>query len=48
MDEADEPTLTQDSAEDVALDMDRDDDGFLFAESILTMTQIRTRMHMGM
>ncbi|KAJ6521413.1 hypothetical protein B0H10DRAFT_2451070 [Mycena sp. CBHHK59/15] len=34
MDEADEPTLTRDSAADVALDMDGDDDDFLFSRSI--------------
>ncbi|KAJ6617239.1 hypothetical protein B0H10DRAFT_2384929 [Mycena sp. CBHHK59/15] len=34
MDEADELTLTRDSAEDVALDMDGDDNDFLFSKSI--------------
>ncbi|KAJ7175664.1 hypothetical protein C8R46DRAFT_1030699 [Mycena filopes] len=34
MDEADEPTLTRDSAADVALDMDGDDDDFLFSGNI--------------
>lgn len=34
MDETDEVTLTRESAEDVALDMDGDDNDFLFSRSI--------------
>lgn len=34
MDEVNEPTLTRDSAQDVALDMDGGDDDFLFSKSI--------------
>ncbi|KAJ7255106.1 hypothetical protein B0H12DRAFT_1202205 [Mycena haematopus] len=34
MDEVNEPTLTRDSAQDVALDMDDGDDEFLFSKSI--------------